>query len=123
MIPYIGYGDFKLYSDFSTILNQLENKIISIVYLGYKNEIIRIDTTDFLMLFFSTENNKLFKITVNVGAECLLNDVSVIGLHEKTLFVELNVISKIYNILEYIKFFIKNTDHIKRVVGVLLWSR
>ena len=58
MIPYIGYGDLKLYSDLYTILNQFEGKKNSIVYLGYKNEIIRIDITDSLMLFFSKENNK-----------------------------------------------------------------
>ena len=86
LIPYIGYEDFKLYSDFSTILNQLKNKIISIVYLGYKNEIIRIDTKDSLMFFFVAENNKLFKIRVSAGAECLLNGVSVIGLHESKLY-------------------------------------
>jgi len=86
MIPYIGYGDLKLYSDLYTILNQFVGKKISIVYLGYKNEIIRIDITDSLMLFFSTENNKLFKISVNVGTECLLNGVSVIGLSESELY-------------------------------------
>ena len=85
-MPYVGYGDFKLYSHYNTVLNQLKGVDFSVITVGYNEEFIRVDIHNSLMLFFSNKNKKMFKITINVGAECLLNGVSVIGLHESVLY-------------------------------------
>ena len=81
IIPYKECGGNKLYASLNEVISTLE--LANIKQNDINDNIIRVDVSDSMMLFFSKRNGKLFKICTQEGYKGALPNGITVGMSKQ----------------------------------------